>query len=141
MPRARCLWGLLNAQLLWLLLGHALKPGYIWAWTTLSISPRLRWCRFKCAIVLCDQAWLDPDLDHTNGISMRGEGDMLRMDAVITSVQLNIRCLLEVRPAGCKQRIRARAQHNSMLAWPAWEALSSPSCAHAVCRHAIVALS
>ena len=54
-------------------------------------------CRFKCAIVLCDQAWLDPDLDHTNGISMRGEGDMLRMDAVITSVQLNIRCLLEVR--------------------------------------------
>ena len=53
-------------------------------------------CRFKCAIVLCDQAWLDPDLDHTNGISMRGEGDMLRMDAVITSVQLNIRCLLEV---------------------------------------------
>ena len=46
--------------------------------------------------MLCDQAWLDPDLDHTNGISMRGEGDMLRMDAVITSVQLNIRCLLEV---------------------------------------------
>ena len=53
-------------------------------------------CRFKCAIVLCDQSWQDPDLDQANGIEMRDETDMLRMDAIVTTIQLNIRCLLEV---------------------------------------------
>ena len=46
--------------------------------------------------MLCDQSWQDPDLDQANGISMREEADMLRMDAFITNIQLNIRCLLEV---------------------------------------------
>lgn len=46
-------------------------------------------------IVLCDSQWCDPDLDSTNGIQM-GLRDMLRIDAMLMMVQLNIRMLLEV---------------------------------------------
>lgn len=55
------------------------------------------WRRYKCVIVLCDQMWLDPDLDARNGILMQDESDMLRLDSMIMSVQLSIRQLLEVR--------------------------------------------
>lgn len=51
--------------------------------------------RYKCVIVLCDSQWCDPDLDSTNGIQM-GLRDMLRVDAMLMMVQLNIRMLLEV---------------------------------------------
>ncbi len=47
-------------------------------------------------IVICDQVWLDPDLDARNGILMTNEEDMLRLDSKIMMVQLNIRALLEV---------------------------------------------
>ena len=52
--------------------------------------------------MLCDQVWQDPDLNQANGILMRDETDMLRMDAIITTIQLNIRSLLEVGPQCCR---------------------------------------
>ena len=47
--------------------------------------------------MLCDEAWVDPDLDVTNGLALKSQSDMLRLDALIMTVQLNIRKLLEVR--------------------------------------------
>ena len=47
----------------------------------------------SCAHV---QAWLDPDLDPSNGIDERSQHAMLRLDALVMRVQLNIRFLLEV---------------------------------------------
>lgn len=52
--------------------------------------------RYKCVIVMCDQQWLDPDLDARNGIMMAKQKDMLRLDSMIMMVQLNVRDLLEV---------------------------------------------
>ena len=51
---------------------------------------------YKCAIVLCDEAWQDPDLDLSNGLDLVSEADTLRLDALVMTVQLNIRKLLEV---------------------------------------------
>ena len=45
---------------------------------------------------MCDQAWLDPDLDARNGILMANEKDMLRLDSMIMMCQLNVREILEV---------------------------------------------
>ena len=39
--------------------------------------------------------WLDPDMLRQNGISASEQGDMLRLDAMVMMVQLNIRKLLE----------------------------------------------
>ncbi len=52
--------------------------------------------RFKCCIVLCDLAWLDPDMKVSNGISATEQRDMLRLDAMIMMVQMNIRKLIDV---------------------------------------------
>ena len=46
--------------------------------------------------MLADQAWLDPDLDASNGVLMHKEKDMLRLDAMIMMCQLSVRQLLEV---------------------------------------------
>ena len=55
------------------------------------------WCdRFSTAIVLCDQSWIDPDLDDTNGIQVREQRDMLRLESQILLVQLHIRKSLTV---------------------------------------------
>lgn len=53
-------------------------------------------CRFTTAIVLCDQSWVDPDLDDTNGIQVREQRDMLRLESQILLVQLHIRKSLMV---------------------------------------------
>ncbi|KAK9811837.1 hypothetical protein WJX72_011041 [[Myrmecia] bisecta] len=50
---------------------------------------------FKCAMVLCDTAWMDPDNDASNGIELHEQRDFLRMDAMVMLVHLNIRKLLE----------------------------------------------
>lgn len=52
---------------------------------------------YKCAVVLCDMSWLDPDMEVANGIAATEQSDMLRLDAMILMVQLNIRKLVEVR--------------------------------------------
>ncbi|KAK9818136.1 hypothetical protein WJX72_007697 [[Myrmecia] bisecta] len=60
-----------------------------------DLQAKLDITKYKCAIVLCDESWVDPDLDLANGIELGEEGDMLRLDAMIMLVQLNIRALLE----------------------------------------------
>ena len=62
-----------------------------------QIKRRIDVTAYKCAIVLCDQSWLDPDLDLSNGLQLRSQSDMLRLDSLVMAVQLNIRKLLEVR--------------------------------------------
>lgn len=47
--------------------------------------------RYKCAIVLCDALWLDPDADDLNGIEVNEKRDFLRLDAMIMMAQLNVR--------------------------------------------------
>ena len=46
--------------------------------------------------MLCDLAWLDPDMKVSNGISATEQRDMLRLDAMIMMVQMNIRKLIDV---------------------------------------------
>ena len=41
-------------------------------------------------------SWLDPDMEVANGIAATEQSDMLRLDAMILMVQLNIRKLVEV---------------------------------------------
>jgi hypothetical protein len=48
-------------------------------------------------VVLCDMEWVDPDLRVANGIAISDQGDMLRLDAMLMTVQLNLRKMLEVR--------------------------------------------
>lgn len=67
-----------------------------------QLRHRLDVTAYKCAIILCDQSWLDPDLNLTNGIALKSQSDMLRLDALVMAVQLNIRKLLEVRYFACK---------------------------------------
>ncbi|KAG2488904.1 hypothetical protein HYH03_012534 [Edaphochlamys debaryana] len=51
--------------------------------------------QLKAALVLCDERWVDPDLDQTNGVDSLCQADMLRLDSLVMMVQLNIRKLLE----------------------------------------------
>lgn len=48
-------------------------------------------------MVLCDMKWLDPDMEEANGISATEQSDMLRLDALVLMVQLNVRKLIAVR--------------------------------------------
>lgn len=41
--------------------------------------------------------WVDPDLRVANGIAISDQGDMLRLDAMLMTVQLNLRKMLQVR--------------------------------------------
>lgn len=68
--------------------GDPLKPQ--------QLRRRLDVTAYKCAIILCDQSWLDPDLDLSNGVELKSQSDMLRLDALVMAVQLNIRKLLQV---------------------------------------------
>lgn len=43
---------------------------------------------FKCAIVLCDERWMDPDMDDTNGIDTLDQPSVLRLDATMMVVQV-----------------------------------------------------
>jgi hypothetical protein len=61
-----------------------------------ATSPVFVLCSYKCAVVLCDMSWLDPDMEVANGIAATEQSDMLRLDAMILMVQLNIRKLVEV---------------------------------------------
>jgi hypothetical protein len=38
--------------------------------------------------VLCDEQWVDPDLDDTNGIASIDEPDVLRLDALVMVTQV-----------------------------------------------------
>eukprot|EP00878_Enallax_costatus_P037607 GHUV01042494.1.p1 GENE.GHUV01042494.1~~GHUV01042494.1.p1 ORF type:complete len:301 (+),score=77.35 GHUV01042494.1:33-935(+) len=51
--------------------------------------------RFRAAVVLADERWIDPDMDDSNGIDSIDQPSLLRQDALMVMVQLNIRKLLE----------------------------------------------
>jgi hypothetical protein len=53
-------------------------------------------------VVLCDMEWVDPDLRVANGIAISDQGDMLRLDAMLMTVQLNLRKMLEVWSPTCR---------------------------------------
>eukprot|EP00798_Chlamydomonas_sp_ICE-L_P003835 gene3835-13903_t len=46
--------------------------------------------QFKCAIVLCDERWVDPDMNDTNGFDALQQQDMLRLDSMVMMIQLNV---------------------------------------------------
>ncbi|KAK9810370.1 hypothetical protein WJX72_009592 [[Myrmecia] bisecta] len=60
-----------------------------------ELNANINLTRYKCAIVLCDESWIDPDLNLDNGIEIGNEADMLRLDAMLMMVQLNLRAQLE----------------------------------------------
>ncbi len=43
---------------------------------------------FRCAMVLCDEQWVDADLDETNGIDNLDEPSVLRLDSLAMVVQV-----------------------------------------------------
>jgi hypothetical protein len=45
---------------------------------------RLDMSRFDCCIVLCDEKWMDPDENMTNGYDdLISQGDLLRLESVV----------------------------------------------------------
>jgi hypothetical protein len=64
----------------------------------LELGARIDIRKFKAAIILVDQSWVDPDMDATNGLQLKNQSDMLRLDSLSMAVQLNIRKLLQVIP-------------------------------------------
>jgi len=44
--------------------------------------------RYRCALVLCDEQWADPDMDETNGIHATDEPSVLRLDSLVMVVQV-----------------------------------------------------
>ena len=67
--------------------------------------------RYSTAIVLCDQSWIDPDLDDTNGIQVREQRDMLRLESQILNVQLHIRKSLTVSSPFCLSVLPSGSSH------------------------------
>ena len=49
---------------------------------------------YSCAMCLCDNKWVDPDSDSTNGVDFLEQSDMLRLDSMLLLVQLHIRTAL-----------------------------------------------
>ncbi|KAK9866656.1 hypothetical protein WJX84_009216 [Apatococcus fuscideae] len=62
-----------------------------------ELQERVDLTKFRCAIILCDEGWIDPDLDTSNGIQIEEEGDLLRLDSMLLMVQLNVRSILEAK--------------------------------------------
>ncbi|KAK9845991.1 hypothetical protein WJX81_007900 [Elliptochloris bilobata] len=61
-----------------------------------EMTSRLDVTQYTTAIVLCDQSWVDPDLDDTNGIQGLDERrDVLRLESLILLVQLHLRKALQ----------------------------------------------
>ena len=53
--------------------------------------------QFSVAICLCDQRWIDPDADSSNGVDFLEQRDMLRLDSMLLLVQLHLRSALRAR--------------------------------------------
>lgn len=52
---------------------------------------------YACAMCLCDQKWVDPDADASNGVDFLEQRDMLRLDSMLLLVQLHIRTALRAQ--------------------------------------------
>lgn len=44
--------------------------------------------RFRAAVVLADERWVDPDMDDSNGIDSIDQPSLLRQDALMVMVQV-----------------------------------------------------
>jgi hypothetical protein len=45
---------------------------------------RLDMSKFDCVMVLCDEKWIDPDENMTNGYDdINTQGDLLRLESVV----------------------------------------------------------
>ncbi|KAF6266640.1 hypothetical protein COO60DRAFT_7439 [Scenedesmus sp. NREL 46B-D3] len=60
-----------------------------------SMAAKLDMSTFRCALVLCDELWVDPDSYDGNGIDSLDEPSVLRLDSLVMVAQLNVRKLLE----------------------------------------------
>jgi hypothetical protein len=60
-----------------------------------SLAAKLDMSTFRCALVLCDELWVDPDSYDGNGIDSLDEPSVLRLDSLVMVTQLNVRKLLE----------------------------------------------
>lgn len=60
-----------------------------------SLASKLDMSTFRCAVVLCDELWVDPDSNDSNGIDGVDEPSVLRLDSLVMVTQLNVRKLLE----------------------------------------------
>lgn len=60
-----------------------------------SLAAKLDMSTFRCAVVLCDELWVDPDSNDGNGIDGVDEPSVLRQDSLVMVSQLNVRKLLE----------------------------------------------
>ena len=108
--------------------------------------------RYKCAIVLCDALWLDPDADDLNGIEVNEKRDFLRLDAMIMMAQLNVRKvqthtpssppLQRLQPCGhaCKalllRTVRSEEQLQATPLRPTWCAVQRRSIFRGPCSTA-----
>ena len=58
---------------------------------------------------------IDPDMVSSNGIEMGSQTDMLRLDALIMTVQLNLRKLLEVICIPCVAALIKQGVEDTLL--------------------------
>ena len=83
---------------------------------------------------MCDVIWgfggeqIDPDMVSSNGIEMGSQRDMLRLDALIMTVQLNLRKLLEAAPARLPLCAWLGAPTQTVHTVLSWADHTSPPC-------------
>lgn len=58
-----------------------------------SLSTALDVAAFRCCLVLCDEAWVDPDANDANGLDTLDEPSVLRLDSLVMVAQVTTRAL------------------------------------------------
>jgi hypothetical protein len=68
-----------------------------------SLASALDVSLFRCALVLCDELWVDPDNNDANGLDSLDEPSVLRLDSMVMVAQVNLglQCLCRY-DAGCQ---------------------------------------
>lgn len=86
--------------------------------------------KFTTIIILCDRGWLDPDVYAANGIDARDPEDILRLDAMLLMVHINVRMLLKSRNA---QNVRIISEKVPLHTVVCTSVLCPVSCCLAIC--------
>lgn len=53
-----------------------------------SLAAALDVSTFRCALVLCDELWVDPDNNDANGLDSLDEPSVLRLDSLVMVAQV-----------------------------------------------------
>jgi hypothetical protein len=53
-----------------------------------SLAGALDVSQFRCAVVLCDESWVDPDNNEANGLDSLDEPSVLRLDSLVMVAQV-----------------------------------------------------